>query len=49
MKLTNPRLHNTMEDELLAQNIVVYIEKEITNNFNIEMIMNEFYSAKYCH
>ena len=38
-----------MEKEILVDYIVVYIEKEITNNFNIEMIMNEFYSAKYCH
>ena len=31
-----------MKDELLENYIVVYIEKEIANKFNMEMIMNEF-------
>ena len=38
-----------MEDELLAQNIVVYIEKEIANNFIAEMIVDRFYSMKDHH
>ena len=37
-----------MEDELLADNIIVYIEKEIAGNFIMEMIMDEFYSMKNC-
>jgi len=49
MKFTNPRLRNTMEDELLVENIVVYIEKEIANNFTIEMIIDKFYSMKDRH
>ena len=46
MKLLKTRLRNRMEDELLADNMIVYIEKEITGNFTIEMIMDEFYSMK---
>ena len=46
MKLLKTRLCNRMEDEFLADNMIVYIEKEIVGNFTIEMIMNEFYSMK---
>ena len=49
MKLIKTRLRNTIENELLADYIVVYIEKDIANNFNIEMTMDEFYFAKDCH
>ena len=46
MKLLKTRLRNRMEDELMADNMIVYIEKEIARNFTIEMIMDEFYSMK---
>ena len=46
MKLLKKRLCNRMEDEFLADNMIVYIEKEIAGNFTIEMIMDEFYSMK---
>ena len=46
MKLLKTRLRNRMEDEFLADNMIVYIEKEIVENFTIEMIMDEFYSMK---
>ena len=46
MKLLKTRLRNRMEDELLADNMIVYIEKEIAGNFTIEMIMDELYSMK---
>ena len=46
IKLLKTRLHNRMEDEFLADNMIVYIEKEIVGNFTIEMIMDEFYSMK---
>ena len=45
-KLLKTRLRNRMEDEFLADNMIVYIEKEIAWNFTIEMIMDEFYSMK---
>ena len=44
MKLLKTRFRNRVEDELLADNMIVYIEKEIAGNFTIEMIMDEFYS-----
>jgi hypothetical protein len=46
MKLVKTRLRSRMEDEFLADNLVVYIEKEIAKDFITEMIMNEFYSMK---
>lgn len=46
MKLVKTRLRSRMEDEFLANNLVVYIEKEIVKDFMIEMIMDEFYSMK---
>ena len=49
MKLLKTRLCNRMEYELLANNMIVYIEKEIAGNFTIEMTMDEFYSMKNRH
>ena len=49
MKLLKTRLRNIMKDEFLADNMIVYIEKEIAGNFTIEMIMDEFYSMKNRH
>jgi hypothetical protein len=46
MKHVKTRLRNRMEDEFLADNLVVYIEKEIAKNFTVEMIMDEFYFMK---
>ena len=46
MKLLKTRLRNRMEDEFLADNMIVYIEKEIAGNFTIEMIIDEFYCMK---
>ena len=38
MKLLKTRLCNRMEDELLADNMIVYIKKEIDGNFTMEII-----------
>ena len=46
MKLLKTRLRNRMEEEFLANNMIVYIEKEIAGNFIVEMITDEFYSVK---
>ena len=46
MKLLKTRLRNRMEDKLLADNMIVYIKKEIAGNFTVEMIIDEFYSMK---
>ena len=49
MKLLKTRLCNRMENKLLVDNMIVYIENEITENFTMEMIIDEFYSMKNCH
>jgi hypothetical protein len=46
MNLVKTRLRTRMEDEFLADNLIVYIEKEIAKTFILEMIMDEFYSIK---
>ena len=35
-----------MEDELLVDNMIVYIEEKIAGNFTMEKIMDEFYFMK---
>jgi hypothetical protein len=38
-----------MEYKLLADHLLIYVDKEIAKNFTIEkMIMNEFYFMKHC-
>ena len=49
MKLLKTRLRNRMEEELLTDNMIVYIEKEIVGNFIVKMIIDEFYSMKNHH
>jgi hAT family C-terminal dimerisation region len=46
MKIDKTRLRNRMEDDFLADNLVVYIEKEIAGSFIIEEIIEEFKSLK---
>ena len=46
MKLLKKRLCNRMEDELLVDNMIIYIEKEIIGNITMEMIMDKFFSMK---
>ena len=46
MKLLKTTLRNRMEDELLADNMIVYIDKEIAGSFTIKIIMDEFHSMK---
>jgi hypothetical protein len=48
MKLVKTRLHSKMENEFLADNLVIYIEKEIVKDFTTEIIMDEFYSVNDC-
>jgi hypothetical protein len=46
MKLIKIRLHNKIEDEFLADHMIVYIEKEIAKEFTIELIIDDFYFIK---
>jgi len=42
MKIIKTRLQNKMEDEFLADNMIIYIEKEIAKNFRSDSIIDEF-------
>jgi hypothetical protein len=46
MKVIETRLHNKMDDEFLANNLVVYIEIKIVENFNSDSILDDFSSLK---
>jgi len=35
-----------MEDEFLVDNMIIYIEKEIGENFSCDSIINEFKNSK---
>jgi hypothetical protein len=42
MKVVKTRLHNKMDDKFLANTLVVYIEREIFDNFNFDLILDDF-------
>jgi hypothetical protein len=46
MKIVKTRLRNQMENDFLANYLIVYIEKEIVERFTINMIIDDFYSMK---
>jgi hypothetical protein len=46
MKIVQIGLRNWMEDDFLANYLIVYIEKEIAERFTIDMIIDDFYSMK---
>ena len=46
MKIVKTRLHNRMEDDFLANYLIVYIEKKIDERFTIDMIIDYFNSMK---
>jgi hypothetical protein len=46
MKLVKTRLRSWMEDEFIADHLVVYIKKEIVKDFMTEIIMDGFYSME---
>jgi hypothetical protein len=46
MKIVKIRLHNRMEDDFLANYLIVYIEKKIDERFTIDMIIDYFNSMK---
>ncbi|RYR74284.1 hypothetical protein Ahy_A02g008944 [Arachis hypogaea] len=47
IKIIKTRLRNKMEDEFLADCMIVYIEKEIASKFTSEMIIDDFSSMKH--
>ncbi|XP_073051189.1 uncharacterized protein [Primulina eburnea] len=46
MKLLKTSLRNKMEEELLADSMIVYNEREFTARIDIDSIIDEFYSMK---
>ena len=46
MKIVKIRLCNRMDDDFLANYLIVYLEKEIAERFTIDMIIDDFYSMK---
>ena len=46
LKITKTRLRNKMEDEFLANNLVVHIEGEITRDYSYEDIITDFRNLK---
>ena len=46
MKLIKARLRNKMKDEFLADSMMLYIEKEIADQFSTDSIIDEFKSKK---
>jgi hypothetical protein len=48
MKIVKIRLRNKMEDKFLADNLLVYIENEIYESFNSNLILDDFVSLKSC-
>jgi hypothetical protein len=46
MKVVKTRFRNKMEDEFLANNLVIYIEKEISESFSSDLILDDFVSLK---
>lgn len=46
--LVKTRLRSRIEDDFFVDHLLVYIEKEISKDFTIKMIIHEFYSIKDC-
>nr|GFA89745.1 zinc finger MYM-type protein 1-like [Tanacetum cinerariifolium] len=46
MKICKTRLRNRMSDDFLADSLVVYIEKEVAENFDSDSIIDEFKKLK---
>lgn len=46
MKIIKTKLHNKMQDEFLTDNLIIYIEKKIANNFYSNSIIDEFKNLK---
>jgi hypothetical protein len=46
MKIVKTRLCNKMDDEFLVNSLVVYIERKISESFNLDSILDDFVSLK---
>ena len=48
MKFVKTRLHNKMDDDFLANSLVIYIEREIGESFDLDLILDDFVLLKNC-
>ncbi|KAG2703961.1 hypothetical protein I3760_06G161100 [Carya illinoinensis] len=46
IKIVKTRFRNKIDDEFLANNLVVYIEREIAKNFDLDSILDDFFCLK---
>ena len=46
MNIVKTRLHNKMEDDFLTDSILLYIEREITQSFSMDSIIDDFSNMK---
>jgi len=47
MKHVKTVLRNKMKEELLADSMMIYIERELVEDIDSDSIIDEFYSTKY--
>uniref|UniRef100_A0A0A8ZL56 Uncharacterized protein n=1 Tax=Arundo donax TaxID=35708 RepID=A0A0A8ZL56_ARUDO len=46
MKVVKTRLRNKMEDEFLRDCLLIYIEKEIAQEFTVDVLIDDFNAKK---
>jgi hypothetical protein len=46
MKLVKTTIRNKMEDKFFADCLVIYIERELVGNIDLDSIINDFYFIK---
>lgn len=46
MKIVKTQLRNRMEEEYLADSMVLYIERELAGTINTDAVIDDFYSLK---
>ena len=46
MKIVKTKFRNKMEDEFLADNLIVYIKREIAEMFDSDFVLDDFVSMK---
>jgi hypothetical protein len=47
MKHVKTVLHNKMEEEFLTNSMIIYIERELIEDIDSDLIIDEFYSTKH--
>jgi len=47
MKHVKTMLHNKIEEEFLANSMMIYIERKLAEDINSDSIIDELYSTKY--